>query len=91
MSVESLQAEVDRLRAEVDSFKQRELASLRAALTAAQEEAAHYRAEAQRNAELGREIHATAQEEIARLRSQIEVKEQVQLQLRRSNANTSRN
>jgi hypothetical protein len=91
MSTTDLQAEVERLRTEVESYKQRELADLRAALASALSDVAHYRNEAQRNADIGREIHATAQEEIARLRSQIEVKEQVQLQLRRQGANATRN
>jgi len=86
-----MQVEIDKLRAEIEDYKQRELADLRTALTAALSDVAHYRSEAQRNADLGREIHTTAQEEITRLRSQIEVKEQVQLQLRRSNANAGRN
>lgn len=72
MSAESLESEVERLRAEVESYRQRELAELRAALASARDEAAHYRAEAQRNAETGRVIAAGYQATIAELRAKIE-------------------
>jgi hypothetical protein len=91
MESELQQSEIDRLRAEVESYRQRELADLRSALAAAIAERDNYRSEAYRNAEAGRQIHAACQEEIARLRSQIEIKDQVALQLRRPNANAARN
>lgn len=72
MSDSDLQAEVDRLRAEVESYRQRELADLKAALSVAQHEAAHYRAEAQRNAEVGRQIASECQQQIVELRSKLE-------------------
>lgn len=90
MADESLQAEVERLRAEVEAYKQRELADLRAALAAAIVERDNYRTEAYRNAEAGRAINASAEETIARLRSQLEVKDQI-IRGRSTVANTSRN
>ena len=83
--------EIERLKAEVESYRQRELADLRTALAAAREETNHYRAEANRNADLGRQIHAEMQLEIDRLRSQIETKERVARELSRvSNGNSGR-
>lgn len=90
MADEPLQAEVERLRAEVESYKQRELADLRAALAAAIVDRDNYRNEAYRNAEAGRAINAAAEETIARLKSQLEVKDQVS-RLRTTNANAGRN
>lgn len=63
--------EVERLRAEVESHRQRELADLKSALAAAREEAIHYRREAERNAEIGRKIHNEAQQTISDLRAQL--------------------
>lgn len=74
MADDPLQAEVERLRAEVESYKQRELADLRAALAAALSERDHYRAEAARNAAAGHQINAAAEETISRLRTQLEVR-----------------
>jgi hypothetical protein len=69
---EVLQAEVDRLRAEIESYRERELTELKTSLAVARQEAVHFRAEAQRNADVGRQIASEAQEQIATLRSQIE-------------------
>lgn len=89
---DALQAEVERLRAEVESYRQRELADLHAALAAARQEAAAWKVEANRISQVGQQVAAGYQEEIARLRGQIEVKEQVARQVRRAtSANTSRN
>lgn len=74
MTEESLQAENERLRAEVESYRQRELADLRSQLAAAREAAEHYRSEAHRNSELARQIDALANSEIARLKSQLDAK-----------------
>lgn len=73
MSEETLQAEVERLRAEVESHRQRELADLRAALAAAREEAQHFRQEAVRISETGREIARNYEVQIAELRSKLDV------------------
>lgn len=72
---EPLQAEVERLRAEVESYRQREVAELRTALAAAREDAAHYRAEAQRNADLGRQIAAEYQNKITELQTKLNARE----------------
>jgi transaldolase len=90
MADESLQAEVERLRAEVESYKQRELADLKSALAAVIVERDNYRNEAYRNAEAGRAINDRAEETIARLKSQLEAKEQV-LRGRVTSANLARN
>lgn len=70
---DDLQPEVERLRAEVESYRQRELADLRSALAQAREEATHYRTEAHRNAELGRQIAAKYETEIVELRGKLEL------------------
>lgn len=92
MADADLQAEVDKLRAQVEAYRQRELDDLKAQLATAIAERDNYRNEAYRNAEVGRQIAAGLQEEINRLRSQLEVKEQVSRSLRSANgANASRN
>ncbi len=63
--------EVERLRAQLEEHRQRELADLRSALADARSAASHYRQEAERNAEIGRQIHSKAQETIIDLRSQL--------------------
>lgn len=72
MADDSLQAEVERLRAEVETHRQRELSELRSALAAALVERENYRSEAYRNAELGRQIDAAHQETINKLASENE-------------------
>lgn len=72
MAAESLEDEVVRLRAEVESHRTRELAELRAALSTAQAEVAHFRAEAQRNADLGRQIAAGYQEQLTEARARLD-------------------
>lgn len=90
MAEESQQAELERLRAEVEGYKQRELADLKAALAAAIVERDHYRGESLRLADVGRQIDANWQETVARLKSQLEVKEQVS-RIRSAGANASGN
>lgn len=89
MSDESLQAEVDRLRAEVQAYRDRELADLKSALATARQDIVALRQECHRISQAGQYIAAQYQEEIQRLRSQIEVKEQVARQVKR--AQPSRN
>lgn len=69
--LERLQAENQELREQLAEFRRREVDALRANLAAAQADAVHYRAEAERNAATGRQIHAEAQAEINRLRDQV--------------------
>ena len=69
--VDDAAAEVERLRTELEAHRQRELAELRAALSTAREEAAHFRAEAERTAEVGRKIYEKYRDEVAELKAKI--------------------
>lgn len=80
---ESPPAELDRLRSEVESYRRRELEQLQARLAEALQLVEHYRTEAHRNADLGRQINAQATTEINSLRSQLET-------LRNADAHTKR-
>lgn len=92
MSEESLQAEVDRLRSEIEAYRAREVADLKSALAVARQDIAALRQECNRISQAGQSIAAGYQEEIQRLRSQLEIKDQVSRQLRRTaNGNASRN
>ena len=62
-----LREEVKRLESVVEDYRLREIEDLRMALESAQKDVQHYRAEAQRNADLGREIAAEYQVQIAKL------------------------
>lgn len=73
-----LQSEVERLREEVESYRQRELADLRAALSAAREEADHFRREAQRNADIGRQVAAGYQQQLTEMRTKLEAYQELQ-------------
>lgn len=66
---QQLQAENERLRSEIENHKERELGTLRSQLAAALAERDHYKAEAERNAQIGRQIHNKSQIEINRLRA----------------------
>ncbi len=68
---ERLQAENESLREEIDGYRQRELADLRQQLAEAKSDVVHYRAEAERNANTGRQIYNEAQAELTRLRDQV--------------------
>lgn len=72
LTTEELQAEVDRLRGEVEAHRLRELAELRSQLAEAKYAIQHYREEAERNAGIGREISAEAQAQIAKLRAELD-------------------
>jgi len=65
-------AEIEKLREQVEGYRQRELADLREQLASAKADAVHYRAEAERNATIGRQIHTESQAEIARLRARVQ-------------------
>lgn len=75
-SLENLRAENEQLRNQIEDYRRRELESLRAQLQVALSDVEHFRAEAARNAEVGRQIHRECQEEIRRLRDRISVMEQ---------------
>lgn len=87
MTAESLEAEVERLRAEVATYRQRELAELRSALAAARQEAEHYRIEAHRNADVGRQIAAQSQQQISELRTKLELVTKLETSSRRPQLN----
>lgn len=72
-----LMTEVESLRQQLEAYRQRELTSLQEQLAAAKADAAHYRAEAERNADLGRRIHLEAQAEINRLRERVQTLERI--------------
>jgi hypothetical protein len=82
--------EIDRLRAELESYRQREVDDLRSALAVARQDIVALRAEAQRISTAAQELNILRTEEIAKLRSQLEVKEAVARQLNR-HANAGRN
>ncbi len=69
--IEAVQAENKKLRQEVEAYRLRELETLKTQLAEAQAEAAHYRSEAQRNADLGHKIHDGQQAEIDRLQTKL--------------------
>ena len=71
-STETMQAENERLRLLVEEFRQRELADLRKQLDEARDLITHYRAEAERNANIGRQIHLESQQVILDLRAKLD-------------------
>jgi hypothetical protein len=85
-SDESLQAEVEKLRSEVESHRQRELAELKSALAAAREDASHYRAEAYRINANFQNLVAMDNEKIGRLEAEIATLRQVNRRPVRANA-----
>lgn len=70
---DELQDEVERLRSQVASYRQREMDDLQSSLARARADADHYRSEAHRNAELGRKIALEYQKQITELRAELEV------------------
>ena len=71
MAEEASDTEIERLRTEVAQRRQQELDGLRQQLSDALADAAHYKSEANRNAEIGRQIASEAQQTIAGLRTQL--------------------
>lgn len=82
----ALQQEVARLREEVEAHRRREMEAIRASLAAAQAAAEHYRAEAHRNADIGRQIAADYQRQLAELRAKMEAMTQGEVHARRFGA-----
>jgi uncharacterized protein YlxW (UPF0749 family) len=70
---ETTEEELARLRVEVESYRQRELADLRQQLAAAREAADHYRIEAKRIENNFHQLDAIDREKIAELESRIKV------------------
>jgi hypothetical protein len=75
---EQLRAENEQLRSELEQWRQRELEDLRLQLATAIAEREHYKQEAYRNAEIGRQIYAQEQEIISGLRNKLEAKERLE-------------
>ncbi len=80
---ELLQAEVARLRAEVESYKQQELVSLRSQLAAALEAANHYKNECYRLSQVAKDIDNNAMETINKLKAELEAKQRNEVFSRR--------
>jgi predicted RNase H-like nuclease (RuvC/YqgF family) len=74
---DSLTQEVEALRREVEQFRRSEVERLQRERDDAVHAAEHYRAEALRNAEIGRKIHAELQERITNLEAQLKVAQQL--------------
>ena len=66
-----LQAENQKLRTEVDSYRQREQAELRSALVAAREEATLWKAEAKRIENAGRQLDAALSRELSTMQTEL--------------------
>lgn len=90
MTDDPLQSEVTRLRAEVESHRQRELADLRSALAFAREESQHFRQEAQRIAEVGRQIAAEYEGRIKDLQGRLDVYTRIDIARGRTATNANR-
>ena len=76
-------AELERLRTEVETLRNRELDDLRTRLAEMTAERDHFRVEANRNADVGREIHALAQQQIDFLKAENKIlKQQVKGRIR---------
>lgn len=71
------ETEIARLREENERLRKEIMESLREQLTKVASDAEHYRAEAQRNADIGRQIHTEAQAEIERLKTRVQSLEQL--------------
>ena len=69
--------ELQVLRQQVEEFRRSELTNLKEQLASAMADVSHYRAEAQRNADLGRQIHLEAQTTISRLQERLSALEQL--------------
>jgi len=73
----ALQAEVAKLRQVVDEHRRSEIDRLRSELETALTAADHYRAEATRNADLGRQIYAEMKAKVDNLESQLKAMQQL--------------
>ena len=78
------------LRAELDAFRQREYETLRSQLAEARAQAEHYRKEAQRNADIGKQIAADMERQIVELKTKNEIYERTELRSSRNLGATGR-
>lgn len=83
--IKSILDENNRLRSLIEEQRQRELADLRQRLVEAEAKVEHYRAEAQRNADIGKQIAAQYEQKVMELKTKVEVYE------RTGNTRTGRN
>lgn len=65
--------EVERLRAEVEAYRQRELTDLRSALAAMREERDHYKAEAKRIEAVGRQLAHDYEQRLNELKTKLAI------------------
>lgn len=72
-----LQAENEKLLQQIEAYRQSELDALREQLAEAKASVVHYRAEADRNADVGRKIHLAAEAEIGRLKARVQALERI--------------
>lgn len=70
-----LQEENERLRSQLEQYREQELSELRSRLEQALADVQHYKSEAQRNADVGRQIATETQKTIAELRAKLSVYE----------------
>lgn len=72
-----LLAENESLRRQVESYREKEIADLRQRLNEAETRAAHFKAEAERLASVGRQIAAEYQQQVADLKNRLAAYQQV--------------
>lgn len=77
-------AEVERLRAELEKYRQRELDDMRHRLAEAESLVVHYRDEANRNANTGRQIASEYERQVTELKAKIAVYERIDSSVRRT-------
>lgn len=65
------------LRKQLEVYRERELIELRQQLAESRQLVAHYHAEAERNAEVGRKIAMEAREQITELKSKLEARDEL--------------
>ena len=83
-NMEQLQKENKALRLEIHFVREQGLATLRERVTLAEKSSEHYKAEAQRNADLGRQIASESEKKIIELKAKITILEEVQTNVRRN-------
>jgi len=83
MTNDEIRAENESLRQQLELYRQRELVDLRQQLAEAKEAADHFRKEAQRNADIGRQVASEYQQQVTELRSKLSTLEQVNTSVRR--------
>lgn len=80
----ALLAQNESLRAELDAFRKRETEELKRQLAEAKASAEHYRKEAQRNADIGKQIAADYEKKLVELQTKIDIYERTELRTSRN-------